>query len=196
MRKQILAVMLAAAIAGSMTACAGKGNTNQTEQTTEAKETVSDPLEILQAVWDKFPENDRFEAAGGDMTEENMVDNGPGRFGIENADSMDSTLGFPPSDLEKIDSAASLMHMLNANTFTCGAYHVKNASDVEMVAADLKSQILQRRWMCGFPERLVITSVDNCLVSVFGHDDLITEFQKYLADAYPQAKVISDDPIE
>ena len=85
MRKQILAVMLAAAIAGSMTACAGKGNTNQTEQTTEAKETVSDPLEILQAVWDKFPENDRFAAAGGDMTEENMVDNGPGRFGSENA---------------------------------------------------------------------------------------------------------------
>ena len=79
------------------------------------------------------------------MTEENMTEDAPGTFGITDADELDRMLGFPAADAEKIDNAASIMHMMNANTFTCGAYHLKNADDVKSVAADLKENVMGRQ---------------------------------------------------
>jgi len=104
-------------------------------------------------------------------------------------------LGFPAADAEKIDNAASIMHMMNANTFTCGAYHLKNADDVKSVAADLKENVMGRQWMCGFPDKLVVISVDDYLVSVFGNEELVNTFKDKLTQTYENAKVISEDGI-
>ena len=55
----------------------------------------------------------------------NMRDGAPGNFSMDDADLLDSSLGFPAAEAGKIDGAASLVHMMNLNTFTCGAFHVK-----------------------------------------------------------------------
>ena len=99
------------------------------------------------------------------------------------------------ADAEKIDNAASIMHMMNANTFTCGAYHLKNADDVKSVAADLKENVMGRQWMCGFPDKLVVISVDDYLVSVFGNEELVNTFKDKLTQTYENTKVISEDGI-
>ena len=66
---------------------------------------------------------------------------------------------------------------------------------MDALCAALRENILARRWMCGFPEKLVIVTVGDYIVSVFGHADPVDTFTAKLAAAYPNAKTVSDDPI-
>ena len=84
---------------------------------------------------------------------------------------------------------------VNKQTFTCGAFHAKESGDVTALCGALRENILARRWMCGFPEKLVIVTVGDYIVSVFGHADPVDTFTAKLAAAYPNAKTVSDDPI-
>lgn len=189
--KKYITLFLSIFLAMSLAACGNKTDSPDSAGKTEIK----DAKELLTTVWNSYEEDEKFAIAGGDMTEENMTEDTPGTFGITDADELDRMLGFPAADAEKIDNAASIMHMMNANTFTCGAYHLKNADDVKIVAADLKENVMNRQWMCGFPDKLVIISVDDYLVSVFGNEELVNTFKDKLTQTYENAKVISEDGI-
>ena len=89
---------------------------------------VDDALTILNAIWNTYSDEEKFPAAGGDS--EHAVDGAPGSFDVSNADSLSYQLTFPADDASLIDSAASLVHMMNLNTFTCGAFHVADANNV------------------------------------------------------------------
>ena len=189
--KKFIILLLSIFLAMSLAACGNKTDSRDSSGKTEIK----DAKELLTTVWNSYEEDEKFAIAGGDMTEENMTEDAPGTFGITDADELDRMLGFPAADAEKIDNAASIMHMMNANTFTCGAYHLKNADDVKSVAADLKENVMGRQWMCGFPDKLVVISVDDYLVSVFGNEELVNTFKDKLTQTYENAKVISEDGI-
>lgn len=151
------------------------------------------PLALLESVWSSYEESDMFPIAGGDMNQ--AVMDAPGAFSLEDAENLDYTLGFPASEAAKIDDAASFQHMMNANTFTCGAYHVTNDADVAAVAESIKTNIAGRQWMCGFPETLLIISVGDTLVSAFGNGDLIQTFKTKLQAAYQDAQILVEEPI-
>ena len=189
--KKYITLVLSIFLAMSLAACGNKTDSPDSAGKTEIK----DAKELLATVWNSYEEDEKFAIAGGDMTEENMTEDAPGTFGITDADELDRMLGFPAADAEKIDNAASIMHMMNANTFTCGAYHLKNAEDVKTVAADIKENVMNRQWMCGFPDKLVVISVDDYLVSVFGDEELVNTFKDKLMQTYENAKVISEDGI-
>ena len=95
----------------------------------------------------------------------------------------------------KIDGAASLSHMMNANTFTCGAFHAADAKDVSTLASDLRSAIQGKQWMCGFPEKLVIVTMDQYVISMYGNEDLINTFRDKLLASYSNASVVYDEGI-
>ena len=156
---------------------------------------ASNALELLTAVWNSYGEDDKFPVAGGDLSEENMSMEGPGKFGLDDADALDTTLGFPAASVDQIVDAASLVHMMNANTFTCGAYHIKSADDMEALTAAIKDHIMQRQWLCGFPEKLVIVTVDDYIVSFFGEGTFVDTFKTNLTTAYSSAQVVCDEPI-
>ena len=124
-----------------------------------------------------------------------MTDGAPGVFGVDDADMLDATLGFPAASAGKIDGAAAIMHMMNANTFTCGAFHAASAGDVDTLCAAIKDNVKQRQWMCGFPEKLVIVTVDDYIVSFFGTGDLTSAFKAKLTAAYTAAEVYCDESI-
>ena len=90
----------------------------------------------------------------------------------------------------------ALMHMMNANTFTCGAFHVTKSEDVTAVADSLKENILKRQWMCGFPDKLVVITVDDYVVSAFGNGELIDNFKAKLTAVYKSAVVAHEANIE
>ena len=96
-------------------------------------------LSLLTSVWSTYSEDDKFPAAGGDA--EHSVDDAPGSFDVSNADNLTYQLTFPSADVSLIDGAASLVHMMNLNTFTCGAFHVSDAGNVSTVAADIRSAV-------------------------------------------------------
>ena len=132
-------------------------------------------------------------AAGGDA--EHSVDDAPGSFDVSNADSLSYQLTFPSADVSLIDGAASLVHMMNLNTFTCGAFHVSDAGNVSTVAADIRSAVQGKQWMCGFPERLVILTSGQYVVSVYGNESLVNTFRDKFVAAHSGASTVYDEAI-
>lgn len=191
--KKKIALLLLTVMAISLVACGEKDTANNNDAAKDGKQAES-ALDVLQSTWETYEEENKFAAGGGDS--QNMVMDEPGKFDVANTEELNGTLGFPADSAGKIDDAASLMHMMNANTFTAGAYHVTNADDVQGVADALKESIMNRQWLCGFPETLIIVKVnDNYLVSAFGNGEIIETFKTKLTGVYADATVVYEESL-
>ncbi len=167
---------------------------NATDNTVAGSETAESAIGVLSTVWANYEADNKFAAGGGDS--HNMVMDEPGEFDVTNTEELNATLGFPTDYADKIDEAASLMHMMNANTFTGGAYHVTNAEDVSAVCDALKENIMNRQWMCGFPETLIIVTVDdNYVVSAFGNGEIIEYFKNKLTGTFANVTVVYEESL-
>ncbi len=210
--KKIIAIMTAILLVLTLAACNSAddndttADTNAPAQTNDATDSAKDEasapettdsaaLNVLNTVWATYADDEKFPGAGGDMSEENMNMEGPGIYGLADTEALDATLGIPAASVEKIDGAASLVHMMNANTFTAGAYNLKNAADAETLADELKNNIQGRQWMCGFPEKLVIMNVDGVVVSAFGNGEIIDNFVSKVEASFASAETLVDEPI-
>ncbi|MGN0423865.1 MAG: hypothetical protein ACI4FY_00970 [Acetatifactor sp.] len=222
--KKLVVMMLTGVMVFSLAACGGKDEiTQNSESSVESSSQVESSVEessaeessteensqesedaeavetegaagILNAIWEKVDPENRFAVAGGGA--ENSVMGSAGSVAVTEGELIDSMLGFPADKIELIDDAASLMHMMNANTFTGGAYHLADPEQMDEVAKAVKENILNRQWMCGFPEKLVVVSVDEYLITFFGKNDPIANFKTALSEAFENAQIISEDDIE
>ncbi len=184
--KRILALALIMIMTLSCIACRKK-EVNQAEDVK-----VKDAVELLTTVWDNYP-GEKFAVAGGDY--ENSVMDAPGAFDYTNLENLDAMLGMPKEGADLIDDAASLMHMMNANTFTAGVFHVTDSKNTQAVADIMKDSILNRQWICGFPDTLLIVSVgSDYVVSAFGVADIMDNFETALTDSYG-AKVLYEESL-
>lgn len=109
---------------------------------------------------------------------------------------LDNVLGLPQDVGTSIDDAASFVHLMNANTFTSGAFHTTDDITVEDLATKLQENIQTREWMCGFPEKLLILSIGDYTVSAFGNGDLIEAFKTHVTTTFPDAKILVEEPIQ
>ncbi len=192
--KKILALLLAAVMVLSLAACTNKGSEGGATSPSGAQTNQpKSALEILEKVWSKYSADEKFPATGG--SEKQMKEDMPGKFDVSDAEALDFELGFPKANASEIDDAASLMHMLNQNNFSCGVYHVKDSGNVEALAGKIKENILARQWLCGFPEKLVILTVGDYIVSVFGAGELTDTFIAKLSAEYSSAKQLFDVPV-
>ena len=153
-------------------------NTPAAEGGTENADSAKAVLDLLNSVWNTYTEDEKFPAAGGDY--DNSVDSAPGRVDISNADTVSYLLTFPEEDVVKLDGAASLVHMMNGNTFTCGAFHVANADDVSAIVEDIHTTVSGKHWMCGFPDKMFLATSGSVIVSVYGSEDLVNTFRDKL----------------
>lgn len=187
--KKTIAAVLAIIFALGMVGCAANGNGQGTA------EAAGNPLDVLNKVWDSYTDDEKFPAAGGDMSEANMTDDAPGNVALDDADTVAYLTSFPADMVDKLDAAASLMHMMNANTFTCGAFHVTSKDDVETVASDLRDAIQSKQWMCGFPDKLVIFTYDQYVVSLYGDEELVNTFRDKFTATYSDSAIAYDEAI-
>ena len=187
--KKITSLALALALALTLTACGKKDNTAGSGDSS----VPADATALLTAVWDAHSDDEKFPAAGGDY--ETSVDDAPGAFDPSNADNLNFLLTVPTEDASLIDDAASLMHMMNANTFTCGALRVKNGDDAAKLAEDLRDAIQNKQWMCGFPDKLVIFTYDQYVVSLYGDEELVNTFRDKFTATYSDSTIAYDEAI-
>lgn len=192
--KKSVALMLAAVLVFSVTACSvSKGAADSTE-TTKDETDGKTAQEILKDVWAVYEEEEKFPIIGGDY--ENMVQDEPGTVNVSDGEALDTLLGFPTDHVKLIDDGASMMHMMNQNTFTAGIYHVTDAADVRTVADAIKENVLNRQWICGFPDELKIFSVgQNFVVTVFGADELTDNFEDHLEKTYESTTLLYDEDL-
>ena len=171
-----------------------KNTTATAEVTTEAAVEITDSLEIFTTVWATYGDEEKFSIAGGDYN--NSVMDAPGKFNATDLESLDSMLGVPVDAAAYIDDAASMMHMMNANTFTAGAYHIADATNQQAFCDSLKENIMNRQWMCGFPDTLIIVTIgDSYVVSAFGNAEIIETFKTKLTTEYPAATVLYQESL-
>lgn len=155
----------------------------QPEETAPAAS--GDALSILTAVWNTYNDDEKFPVA----------EDAPISMDISSIDNISYLLTFPAEDAALIDGAASLTHMMNLNTFTCGAFHAVSTQDAAKLADDLHTAIADKHWMCGFPDKMVIVTLDQTVISLYGHEDLVNTFRDKLQAAYPSAAIAYEEAI-
>ena len=172
--KKMISLVLAAVLALSLAAC-GKDNASD-----GGPVKATSALDLLETVWNSYGEDEKFAVVGGDFSEANTREDAPGVFDLKDRALVDSELGLP--ETAAVDEAASLVHMMNANTFTAAAYHATD--DPDALAQQLRDNIQQRQWMCGFPDKLAVAVVGDYVTAVYGAEDLVDGFMNHLTGIY------------
>lgn len=189
----IILVMLMSVACGGQDE--GDNNGDNNALLSENGENVDGAVGILEIIWDTYGENEIFAALGG--SGDKVVENAPGEFSVADKDSVDSTLGIPADKVELIDDLASLVHAMNANTFTAASYHVKDSSKVESLAQDISDNLADRQWICGIPEKLVIVRIgSNYAVSAFGAEQIVDNFVDKLSAEYKDTEILVEENIK
>ena len=189
--KKILALVLAALMLVACVACTNNTNDDTTDNTvtdapaTDAPETdapaVQTPvaesaLEILNKVWASYADEDKFMVGGG--FGENMNWEGPGSIPTDNEEALATAQAYFVMNEEAvamIEEMAHVMHGMNANTFTAGAFLLKADADKDAFIASVTDSVKNNRWMCGSPEKFVVITLGDYIITAFGHAS-VTEF--------------------
>lgn len=184
-----LAVIMVLALAG----CVGGQQASESKEEPDASE-YAQALDVLTAVTDAYAENELFSCYGGDP--EHAVMDAPGVYDIQKKEGLNAELGLPESEYDKIDDAASIVHMMNANTFTGAVYHLKDSADMDGFSEMLEEAILARQWVCGQPDMLImIRAGDSYVIAAFGEAELVETFKTHALSEVSGAELITERPI-
>ena len=203
--KKILSLALAAVMALSLVACGGNNNeTTAPETTAPAVETTAPVTEttapivettapvtadangattVLQNIWNKIDE--KWAVFGGSDAENPVWDN-PGNYDVA-SENLSFQLLVPAEQVANLAEAGSMIHLMNANSFTGAAYKLVEGADQAAFIAAMQDAIKNNPWMCGFPDQLLIAEVEGYVVVAFGVNDAINPFITALTAAYPEA---------
>ncbi len=186
--KKVAMLLAAAVMIFPLSGCGGK-ETNQEA----AKSQYADSLEILNKVVESYDENDLFAMYGGDQ--QNAVMDGPGKFDISKTEELDYTLGLPADQFSNIEDAASMVHLMNANTFTGAVYRLKEDVDLDAFTDSVKSNILAKQWICGQPDTLILINVDGrYVITAYGEAQIMEIFKNNALGALDGAQVVTEVP--
>ena len=187
--KKVVSVVLALTLALSLAACGGK-----TQETTPVVEVPASAVEILEKTWAEYAESEKFAIVGGNV-EAGIMDT-PANYDMEYAENMTYNLLVPADQIVNVAEAASMIHMMNANTFTCGVFKLAEGVTAADFGGAMKDAVLNNQWMCGFPDSVLIRNFGDTYVLVaFGVEDAMTPFEKHLTEAYPGMETIANEPI-
>ena len=150
-------------------------------------------VDILNAIWGAYGDDEKFAIYGGNM--EDAVMDAPGAYNMAYAEGLTYNLLVPADQIANVAEAASMIHMMNANTFTCGVFRLADGVAAADFAAAMEAAVMSNQWMCGFPETLVIAEIEGHVLVAFGINDAMNPFQTHLAEAFAGASVLYNEPI-
>ena len=193
--KKIISLVLVAVMALSLVACGTKTPAETTPATTEAPAvTVESALAVLENIWALYGEDEKFAVIGGNM--ESPVDGAPGNYDMAYAENLTWNLLIPEDQIANIDQAATMIHMMNANTFTSGVVHLVEGTDAAAFAQVMRDAIQGNMWMCGFPETLTVAVIGGEYVLIaFGVNDAMNPFMTHFGEAFANAEILFNEAI-
>ena len=189
--KKIMSLILAGVLMLTLAAC---GAEKPAETTAPAAPAVESSLAVLENIWALYGEDEKFAVIGGNM--ESPVDGAPGNYDMAYAEGLTWNLLVPEDQLANIDQAASMIHMMNANTFTSGVVHLVEGTDAAAFAQVMRDAIQNNRWMCGFPETLTVAVIGGEYVLIaFGVNNAMNPFMTHFGEASPGAEILFNEAI-
>ena len=166
--KKISALILTLVMVFSLAACG-----SEAQKPDSAPEVaVGSAEELLNSVWNSVSEDQKFPVMGGDM--DNMQENMAGKFDMGNMDAVTSVLHISEETAASVSEAATLVHAMNANTFTGVAVKLNEGVNAEKFINAVKADVEGTQWMCGFPEYLVVYTLGDYVVYAIGAAELTT----------------------
>ena len=190
--KKFVSVMLVLMMVLSV--FAGCGSSSAPAETEGTMNLPGSALEILETIWADYANEEKFAIIGGNI-EANIMD-APGNYDLAYAENMTYNLLVPADRIDEVAEAASMIHMMNANNFTCGVFRMAEGADAEAFASAMQQAVQSNPWICGFPETLHIATFGDAYVLVaFGVNDAMNPFTTHLAAVYPQAKTVVNEAI-
>ena len=189
--KKIFSAILSLTLVFTMTACGG----SKAEETTgvPAQEAPASALEVLETIWADYAEDEKFAVIGGSMAA--PVDGAPGSYDIAD-ENITFNLLIPAEQLSNVTEAASMIHMMNANSFTGAVYKLAEGVKAADFGAAMKDAILSNQWMCGFPDKLLVSAFGDTYVLVaFGVNDAMDPFIQHFEAVYPGFETIASEAI-
>ena len=191
--KKLISLLLVFVMALSLVACGGNGDT--TNETTEpAVNAPASALEVLENTWALFGDNEKFPVMGGDPA--GGVMDAPAVWNNDVLVDLSYSLQLPEAEMENVADAATLINMMNGNTFTGAVLHLNEGVDAAAFATNAKDAIMAAQWLCGAPEKLVIADLGgNYLLIAFGINDAMGPFETKLTEAYASANILYSEAI-
>ena len=209
--KKIISLVLAGVMALSLAACGTQKpvETNAPETTAPAETTA--PIEtnapetqapavsagavaILENIWNLYGEDEKFAVIGGNM--ESPVDGAPGNYDMAYAENLTYNLLIPETEMANVTEAATMIHMMNANTFTCGVVRLTEGTDAAAFGSTMRDAVQNNQWMCGFPETLTVAVIDGEYVLIaFGVNDAMNPFMTHFVEAFANAEVLFNEAV-
>lgn len=199
MKKKIVFGIIAVMMAVSVSACGDKtSDTDSGKESSKVENTqkveIGSSADVINKVFDTYNEDEKFPIMGGDA--DNMADGKAGIYNIEDTEGLSYTLHVTEDLIGQVDEVASALHAMNANTFTSGVFHLKDKDNADTFIKELKESVLSTQWMCGFPEKLLIYTVnDEYVVYVLGNGEVVDAFTEKFDTVYGDTKVLVIDEI-
>ncbi len=188
-KKVIMSILAVALVVAIGVVAVGCGNSTP-------KMEFTDTADVINKVVDTYAEEQKFFSMGGDM--ENPVDSKAGLMNLSDTETVNYMLHTNDELLEEVEEVASYVHAMNANTFTSGAFKLKSAGNAQDFATSLKESVLATQWMCGFPEKIVIFTVNggDYVVYAIGNGDAVEYFKTQLTTVMGEsATVVTDEAV-
>ena len=189
--KKFVSVLMALAMVLSLAACGGNAAVPETEAV--PVENPASALEMLEKIWADYSEDEKFAVIGGSMTA--PVDGAPGNYDITD-ENITYNLLIPADQLANVTEAASMIHMMNANTFTCGVFKLAEGVTAADFGEAMRQSIQNNQWVCGFPDSVLIAGFgDTYVLAAFGVSDAMGPFETHLNAVYPGFEILANEAI-
>ena len=188
--KKMLAFVLVLVMGLSVLAGCTGNNAQPTEPVVAGPASA---LEVLENVWAQYGDDEKFPVMGGNPEGGAME---PAVWDAAFLTDLSYSLQLAEADMENVADAATMIHMMNANTFTSAVLNLKEGVDKAAFAASAKDAVMNAQWMCGFPEKLIIADMGGqYLLIAYGINDAMNPFEAKLAAAYADAPVLYNEVI-
>lgn len=185
---------------GTSTAAPDGTKAPATDATTPAeteppKPAIESAAAFYTQVWNSLTDDQKFPAAGGDV--DHSAD-APAKFNFttENLDTFKWWLHVTDELMAQIDQSdvATLMHMMNTNTFCSAMAKLTDPSKAAEFAEAYKTAIQAQHWMCGFPDTVIVISVGDYVIMAYGSTNIIENIKNASLAADSSAKLLIEAP--
>lgn len=178
-----------------------EGVVSEVTEETEEKEPefrieIANAEEILTNTWDVYKEEERFDIMGGHFYSAKI--GVPAKYDLTETVDLEEMFCVPKEAGKNIDNAATMVDFYNAARFTAGAFHLKDATNVEQFIEAVKAQVHVNQWHGETPKKLMIMKIDEqYVVAVFGREPLVNEFKLNMESVYKtMIEVVVNEKLE
>ncbi len=190
-----ISIITAAALTAAVIFAVKKNGGNASENTPDSTNTASkaaSALEVYSNIEASYNTENRIPEAGGDPDNTNME--GAGVYDINKYRDAFMSLTLVPEDQMNniLNDAAVMQHMMNINSFCSAVFRLNEGADTAAFAESYKNAVLKNQWLCGFPDRVLVYSVDGYILTVYGIDDFLTDYRSAVSEAYPDAVLLEE----